>query len=91
MTRQEAIAVLESDAEYMYSQDSPYNREAYQMAINALQAVPVKHGKWIGKPVAGYSTVRCSVCKEAYPENMGRWNYCPNCGAKMDEVKEWMR
>ena len=39
MTNQEAIAVLESDAEYLYSQDSPYCREAYKMAIKALQAV----------------------------------------------------
>lgn len=38
MTRQEAIAVLESDAEYMYSQDSPYCREAYRMAVEALKA-----------------------------------------------------
>lgn len=44
---------------------------------------PVKHGRWIGKPIAGYSTVRCSVCKETFTENTGRWNYCPNCGAKM--------
>lgn len=45
---------------------------------------PVKHGRWKGKPIAGYSTVRCSVCGEVYTENNGRWLYCPNCGAKMD-------
>lgn len=39
MTGEEAIAVLESDAEYMYSQDSPYCREAYQMAVEALEVV----------------------------------------------------
>lgn len=47
-----------------------------------------KHGHWIGKPIAGYSMVRCSVCS-AFANNIERWNYCPICGAKMDEeIKE---
>lgn len=44
---------------------------------------PVVHGKWIGKPIAGYCNIRCSECEEIYYNN-GKWNYCPNCGAKMD-------
>ena len=40
-----------------------------------------KKGKWIGKPIAGYCTVRCSVCKDVFSENNGRWNFCPTCGA----------
>lgn len=43
-----------------------------------------KKGYWIGRPIAGYSTVRCSVCTELFLENQGRWNFCPNCGAKME-------
>ena len=49
--------------------------------------VPVRHGYWKGKPIAGHSTVRCSVCGDAFFENNGRWNYCPSCGAIMDEVE----
>ena len=45
----------------------------------------VRHGKWIGKPIAGYSTVKCSECGDVFLENDGRWNYCPKCGCKMDE------
>ena len=56
-------------------------------SMPSAEAEPVKHGRWIGKPIAGYSTVRCSVCKEAFTENTGRWKYCPNCGAKMDAEK----
>lgn len=56
----------------------------------AMRALPVaeerKHGHWIGKPIAGYSMVRCSVCF-AFANNIERWNYCPNCGAKMDGDK----
>ena len=47
-----------------------------------------KKGKWIGKPIAGYATVRCSVCKDVFRENTGRWNFCPNCGAEMGENNE---
>ena len=42
-----------------------------------------KVGKWIGKPIAGYSNVRCSNCNNVYIDNSGKWNYCPNCGAMM--------
>ena len=49
---------------------------------------PIRHGEWIGKPIGGYSRVRCSVCDDVFLENNGKWNYCPHCGAKMDEVEE---
>lgn len=44
---------------------------------------PVSHGKWVGKPIAGYCNIRCSECGEIYYNN-GKWKYCPNCGARMD-------
>ena len=50
----------------------------------AANVQEVRHGRWKGKPIAGYSTVRCSVCEATYTENNGRWSYCPNCGARMD-------
>lgn len=50
-----------------------------------VDAEPVRHGHWLGKPIAGYATVRCSNCKSAFLENKGIWKYCPNCGTKMDE------
>ena len=55
--------------------------------MSLVDADEVRHGRWEGKPIAGYSTVRCSECGEAFMENSGKWNYCPNCGAKMDEMK----
>ena len=42
-----------------------------------------KHGQW------GYNKYRqmyCSNCGQ-YPEIAVEWNYCPNCGAKMAELK----
>ena len=41
-----------------------------------VDAVPVKHGKW--EVINGI--VSCTVCGEHCME----FNYCPNCGAKMD-------
>lgn len=52
-----------------------------------VEFVKRKTGRWIGRPLAGYCTVRCSVCGDAFCDNDGRWNFCPNCGAKM-EAKE---
>lgn len=50
-----------------------------------IEAEPTRHGRWKGKPIAGYSTVKCSECGCVFMENSGKWNYCPHCGAKMDE------
>lgn len=45
--------------------------------LKILKAKP-KHGKWIWKD-------HYLVCSECGKEN-DRKNYCPNCGARMDEV-----
>lgn len=49
----------------------------------------VKHAKWIGKPLLGYSYCRCSNCHKITEVFVSRYGvvtqkYCPNCGAKMD-------
>ena len=44
-----------------------------------VDAVPVRHGRWTVTPVY----IKCSECGESFmliPQN-----YCPNCGARMDE------
>ena len=50
------------------------------LSIPAADVAPVLHGRWIG---VGYD--KCSVCGGL---ELGRTNYCPHCGAKMDEVSE---
>ncbi len=43
----------------------------------SIEAKPVEHGRWI----EGKGLEKCSVCcKKGFPD----WNYCPNCGARMD-------
>lgn len=36
MTREEAIKILEEEAEFLYGGDEPYNKIAFDMAIESL-------------------------------------------------------
>ena len=53
---------------------------------------PVKHGWWIGEDdEATTSNGYCSVCgweSLLYETDVFGMPYCPNCGAKMEEVRE---
>ena len=59
--------------------------------VNGVPAADVKtvvHGKWF-KPEYEYHVGICSLCgciplKPAFRSTP--YNYCPNCGAEMDEV-----
>ena len=55
-----------------------------------IDAVPVKRGKWVlhyDEAFPADATIECSICHEEQPACIDD-NYCPNCGAKMDEVAE---
>lgn len=55
--------------------------------VDAVDAVEVVHGRWEPRTDA-IGFVRCSVCHDCniYDDwaDGKKWNYCPNCGAKMD-------
>jgi hypothetical protein len=48
---------------------------------HTIDAEPVRHGKWIEYPIADGMN-QCSACGVL---RFGESNYCPNCGARMDE------
>ena len=51
---------------------------------NAADVVEVKHGKW--READDGDGAVCSVCGEDFCNiylEVDRFNYCPNCGAKM--------
>lgn len=52
---------------------------------NPVDARRVVRGKWIEKPYLFGTTKYCSLCGENYGMPHGTYNYCPNCGAKMEE------
>ena len=54
-----------------------------------VDAAPVRHGRWIEQEKYDFGTMYdCSICGNRILDNGHSWNYCPNCGAKMDEVSE---
>lgn len=67
-----------------------------------IEAEPVRHGHWIEyEPDNGIHFHKCSECGQGdmYQGTITDWNgrgfsfyykrqYCPVCGAKMDEVEE---
>lgn len=62
---------------------------AYIQQLEAIDAEPVRHGRWIHYDGNQF---RCSNCRqlEYIPRPCWRLkDYCPNCGAKMDlEVQD---
>jgi len=49
--------------------------------IPAADVRPVVHGKWIK---VKYPLYECSVCGAVYQDVGYGFNFCPNCGARMD-------
>lgn len=68
----------------------------YIIDAPAVDAEPVRHGKWLKPsrmlPPEYLDNKRCSVCANfALNDRLGRVrlsNYCPSCGAKMDNERE---
>lgn len=74
--------------------DWGFGRENVRDVIRGVptaDVAPVVHGRWddSGRYVfpSGSTAGRCTNCGCALTESeyrMNNWNYCPNCGAKMD-------
>ena len=56
------------------------------MDLPTADVVPVVHGRWIEDEGEGYHGIHCSRCNFSIPYGNVRmgYNFCPNCGAKMD-------
>lgn len=70
-----------------FATDSSHVRD-FLKALPIVEAAPVRRGRWLlerepdGKPYC----LHCSVCDDDFsnPGIMQGYDYCPNCGAKMD-------
>ena len=50
---------------------------------------PVRHGRWVEQEKYTFGVMyACSICDNLILDNGHSWNYCPNCGAKMDKPDE---
>ena len=84
----DADALKEGLKEKMYGH--PFERTLLSGVVDSeptIDAVPVRHGRWVSVP---HKLARvCSVCNRDEPYKFADtdadvYNYCPNCGAKMD-------
>lgn len=94
MNKEEAIRILRGDVLGTNEQ----THEAVFMAIKALKAEP-KRGKWIVQDTSYWRAthaedvqvnrlnLKCSLCGWRNHERKD-YNYCPNCGAKMERSEE---
>lgn len=58
-----------------------------------VDAVPVVHGRWKYDNQFHWYRACCSECgycrvTDVEADRWNEWKFCPNCGAKMDEVKD---
>ena len=63
----------------------PFNTGSVFRAINrqtAADVVPVVHGRWVEYQIP--HIICCSNCDWATGTEEKNFQYCPNCGAKMD-------
>lgn len=68
--------------------DIDYTESQCKHFTPTADVAEVKHGKWIYKVddlFPAESTQECSICHEEESCTLCNENYCPNCGAIMDE------
>ena len=50
-----------------------------------VDVAPVRHGRWVKQDKYAFGTFYdCSICDNRILDTGHSWNYCPNCGCRMD-------
>lgn len=63
--------------------------EVRRLRANVQNAEPVRHGRWNKAYRSGYvPTDGKPICSECDCWNGGKSDYCPHCGAKMDDAQK---
>ena len=86
MPYEKEIQIL-SELRSEYNCFDPNEREYYHALSEAISSLKNnRHGHWIDHQYKEFPIGRywCSVCGAKHDME---WDYCPNCGAKMDEEK----
>ena len=89
------MRLIDADMLDMYELLKSYYGDAWRDAqeeIDAqptVDAVPVRHGKWIYGNDFHWYTASCNKCgyqrrTDIKAGGWNQWRYCPNCGARMD-------
>lgn len=81
--REDAI----EEFEHRESYSATYIR-GFLKHLPSADVAPVRHGRWLDcEWESGFKFVCCSECKRSDMDSRF-YNYCPHCGAKMDEEVE---
>lgn len=93
INRDDLIEWLHTEEDEMLEMDA--RREAYEASyirkhvreMPKEDVKPVAHAHWIKN---NYDNIDGTIyeCSNCNTELFSAWNYCPNCGAKMDEQEE---
>ena len=75
--REDALAAM---SKYGITKNMRANKAV--AALPAADVAPVVHAQWIFND--DWWEFRCTNCRDAVG-NIKKYNYCPNCGAKMDK------
>lgn len=93
MTREEAVIFLKAELGMMtFTEETKDRIQALYMAIIALEQEQRSMSRWIDADLDP-NFAKCKKCSEhkidiAYSKDFIKqkiWNFCPNCGAKMDK------
>lgn len=84
------IEFMDNDIDHI---QAPNGKEAVQILsdIPAADVVLVVHGRWLPQKENHEfkeAWMKCSVCGYPVSRWTGNTNFCPSCGAKMDEHEE---
>ena len=95
LTNQESVIVDAIYSEPSVDAVTTENYVSMQRTVDKLtkaleDAEPVRHGRWVLTDEHWNYTddYECSRCQGRIAKVVVTPNYCPNCGAKMDEVTE---
>lgn len=82
---------FECDAGIVFEEIATDRIKTWLDEVQTVDAEPVRHGKWLCSDDM-YETAVCSVCncdtEEPYEYVKKSWNFCQNCGAKMDAKRK---
>lgn len=82
-----ALATTETNCSWL-KDDVKGTSEALQMAISAVEKQTPKRPDYEGDGYADgqlvYDTWICPCCGERYEVDYDNYDYCPNCGQKLD-------
>lgn len=90
MTRLIDADAFKKENERLLHCDFPYLSETTLEELideaPTINAEPVRHGKWMFNPSDAFEAMFTKPkCSECGFESADGGNYCPNCGARMDE------